>query len=265
MHRCVPVASLVLAAFVGSSSAEFIVPETAFEGWDRGVTANSLYAEWDVFLSPAGPNPPDVDDFVGGVLPPEAPAFDVFDANWPKSQTFITSGGNIYSFGGINQPQINFGGFGLGEDYATTIIFQIRTLGNELDLSSVLLNGSIAPVAIIELDRQPLGGFGGAQVDMLFRFEVDGNDTSYVINCSAAATSTSLDRVAIDTFAVQVPACSGDTNGDGSTDAADLSVVIGAFGTAVAPGTSGDLNGDGVVDAADLSILIGDFSCGSAG
>lgn len=59
-----------------------------------------------------------------------------------------------------------------------------------------------------------------------------------------------------------VPDCGGDVNGDGTTDSADLSVVIGSFGEAVPAGTSGDVNGDGVVDAADLSVLIGDFGCG---
>lgn len=58
------------------------------------------------------------------------------------------------------------------------------------------------------------------------------------------------------------PGCAGDVNGDDATDAADLSVVIGNFGMAVAPGTNGDINGDGMVDAADLSVLIGDFGCG---
>lgn len=59
-------------------------------------------------------------------------------------------------------------------------------------------------------------------------------------------------------------ACAGDVNGDGATDAADLSTLIGSFGMTVAPGTSGDMNGDGVVDSADLSVLVGDFGCGGA-
>lgn len=57
--------------------------------------------------------------------------------------------------------------------------------------------------------------------------------------------------------------CAGDVNGDDRTDGADLSVLIGSFGSAVAPGTSGDVNGDGSVDAADLSALIGNFGCGA--
>lgn len=59
--------------------------------------------------------------------------------------------------------------------------------------------------------------------------------------------------------------CAADINGDGVTDSADLSVVLGSFGSSVPPGTSGDLNGDGVVDSADLSALVGDFGCSAPG
>jgi len=45
----------------------------------------------------------------------------------------------------------------------------------------------------------------------------------------------------------------GDLNGDGSVNAADLSVLLGGWGTS---GPT-DLNGDGTTNAADLSILLG--------
>lgn len=68
--------------------------------------------------------------------------------------------------------------------------------------------------------------------------------------------------VNVDNISIQPKAaCTGDVNGDGATDSADLSVLIASFGQAVAPGTSGDLNGDGIVDSADLSVLVGDFGC----
>jgi hypothetical protein len=43
-----------------------------------------------------------------------------------------------------------------------------------------------------------------------------------------------------------------DLNGDGAVDAADLAILLGAWGTAAA-----DLNGDGTTDAADLAVLLG--------
>jgi glycosidase len=55
--------------------------------------------------------------------------------------------------------------------------------------------------------------------------------------------------------------CAGDVNSDGSTNAADFTILAGNFGASVAPNTGGDLNGDGTVNAADFTILAGDFGC----
>lgn len=63
---------------------------------------------------------------------------------------------------------------------------------------------------------------------------------------------------------VDVPAiCVGDLDVDGRVDAADLAIVLGAWGPC-SGGASGcgacceeDLTGDGVVDAADLGIVLG--------
>lgn len=69
-------------------------------------------------------------------------------------------------------------------------------------------------------------------------------------------------RAFLDGLGSCTSSCPGDVNGDGATDTADLSVLIGSFGSSVAPGIGGDLNGDGVVDAADLSVVVGGFGCG---
>jgi len=55
--------------------------------------------------------------------------------------------------------------------------------------------------------------------------------------------------------------CAGDANGDGDTNGADLSVLLGQFGQAVSPGTGADFNGDGLVNGADLSVLLSSFGC----
>jgi len=60
-------------------------------------------------------------------------------------------------------------------------------------------------------------------------------------------------------FTPPTPKCPGDANGDGAVNAADLSVLLGQFGTGVPPGSGADFNGDGAVDAADLSVLLGRF------
>lgn len=56
--------------------------------------------------------------------------------------------------------------------------------------------------------------------------------------------------------------CVGDLDGSGSVDAADLAIVLGAWGPAHAP-IGEDLDGDGDVDAADLAVLLGAWGpCG---
>lgn len=47
----------------------------------------------------------------------------------------------------------------------------------------------------------------------------------------------------------------GDLNGDGVVDAADLSMVLGGWGT-----PAGDVNGDGTTDAADLAAVLGGWT-----
>ncbi|MFM7051830.1 MAG: hypothetical protein ACKOYN_06825 [Planctomycetota bacterium] len=48
------------------------------------------------------------------------------------------------------------------------------------------------------------------------------------------------------------PACEADLNADGTRDASDLAILLGAWGSAGA-----DLNGDGTTDAQDLAVLLG--------
>jgi hypothetical protein len=48
-------------------------------------------------------------------------------------------------------------------------------------------------------------------------------------------------------------ACPSDVNGSGAVDAADLSLLLAAWGTADA---DADVNNDGTVNAADLSLLL---------
>ena len=70
------------------------------------------------------------------------------------------------------------------------------------------------------------------------------------------------DIILCDTIDAAIPACAGDVNGDGATNAADFTILAGNYGQAVPPNTLGDLNGDGFVNAADFTILAGDFGCG---
>lgn len=54
----------------------------------------------------------------------------------------------------------------------------------------------------------------------------------------------------------------GDLNGDGSVNAADLAILLGAWGLTEVGTAGGDLNGDGLVGSADLAILLGAWTPG---
>lgn len=74
-------------------------------------------------------------------------------------------------------------------------------------------------------------------------------------------SNNSITEAGIDNFQVETilcPAnCTGDFTADGSVDAADLGVLLGAWGSTGTPGLTGDLNNDGTVDGADLALLLG--------
>lgn len=58
------------------------------------------------------------------------------------------------------------------------------------------------------------------------------------------------------------PACAGDVNRDGFVNGADLSVLLGGFGSCVMNGSSADFNADGLINGADLSVLLSNFGTG---
>jgi len=84
-------------------------------------------------------------------------------------------------------------------------------------------------------------------------------------NTSSSALGISEDGVIVGTgihngatrayAMIPVVPCTGDTNGDGTVDGADLAIVLGSWGPCA--GCIADINGDGVVDGADLAIVLG--------
>ena len=143
--------------------------------------------------------------------------------------------------------------------FDTTVLVQIRTQGNEADAGSIRLNGVIEPVEITELFRETVGGpFGGALVDFLVRFEVDGNAAAYDVTFAAAASSMSLDRVAVDTFAFAA-SCDADLDGDGSLTVFDFLEFQNLFD---AGDLLADFNGDGSLDLFDFLAFQNAFDAG---
>lgn len=92
---------------------------------------------------------------------------------------------------------------------------------------------------------------GGATMDVVA-------GRPYLIHVSAESTSFG-DASVSGLLAIDLSAspCPADLNGDGKVDAADLGMLLGAWGPC--PGCAGDLDGSGSVDSADIGLLLAAF------
>ncbi len=249
--RSVAAPLLLVALATPLAAGAFVTPD-AF-GWARGGADTTFFA-WESFVTPDGPNPPDA-GMIPDPLPEGWPLPDVVDLS---GEAFISGAGNFYAFEGIIDLEARVPNPGLGDGFATTLLVQVGTLGNELDFTVVTANG-VPAVEIVELERIPLGGdepFGGDLVETLLRFELNGNAPEYVLRFPAPVSNISFDRLFVDTFTEAVPVCPTDLDGNGATDLADLNIVLAAFGTT---GPDGDVDGNGIVDLADLNALLAVF------
>ena len=77
----------------------------------------------------------------------------------------------------------------------------------------------------------------------------------------SSAAYFDVDGTLVDTDQNGVPdwcdSCTGDVNGDGTVDAADLGALLALWGTNANSSPRADANRDGTVDAADLGLLLG--------
>ncbi len=188
----------LLMALLGSSmlattypvQAEFTSPKS----WARG-SINTSYQHWNFFQSLAD-NAPDV-----GSINPNGTAL----LSETSGLSVATGSGNIYGAAGavdfvVTIPEQDV------PSYDLTALVQIKTIGTELDLTSLALN-SLAPVLHHEISRAPFQPFGGFVVEHQFLFNIsyanygDGvgpDKTNLTLNFSAEESMMSLDQVAID-------------------------------------------------------------------
>jgi hypothetical protein len=243
--------ALMAAATLGAAApalADFTTPD-AF-GWARGA-ANSTHFQWEIFTSTAGPNAPDVASFPSP-LPAGWAAPNVTDAS---VGSFVTGSGNIYNMGLPLQITATSPSYDLGPGLTTRIVMQVRTQGTEIAPASVTVNG-VAPLQSQELSRQPLGGFGGSIVEVLYYFELPGNAPAYTAVFNAAEGSMSLDRLSIDAVALEA-GCAPDWNNDTVVNSNDISAYLTAWLASVQGGTlAADFNNDMLVNSNDISSFL---------
>ncbi|MAY74763.1 MAG: hypothetical protein CMJ31_08655 [Phycisphaerae bacterium] len=255
---------MVIASGSALGGAEFFVaPDGVNFQWERGVSALSAYAEWNIFTSPFGDNDPDVGEFVGGVFDENAGDWDVSDAS---GGSFITGTGNIYSFGSVQDITVLVPSFGLGDGYETTVVLQTRVQGVTLDNSTVELDGeayqAIEEAEPIDLGEPGVGG-GGVIQDSRYVWTVPGSATGYEIRFMAIDTSLSLDRVIVDTYTVE------SNDGCNAADLAepfetlDIADVVGFLQFFGAGDASADLAAPmGTLDIADVVAFLQIFGGG---
>lgn len=177
---------LLTVASVDSVSAAFISPP----GWSRGAV-NTTYQHWDVFKAVNHPlnHPADFGLFNPAGVPNLADN---------GGGSVVTGSGNLYSPGAPEDIDITVPNYGLAGALSTTIILQTRTLGTEINPSTVKIGG-VSPNTTQELSRASLGG-QGFDVETLWRWDLPGNATQYLVEFTAVETSLSLGSAAVDTF-----------------------------------------------------------------
>ena len=141
---------------------------------------------------------------------------------------FVPAGG-----GALSQVEIRFGEY--GGVVNLSVNGDLRISADFIDFHGLVIGGALVEV--------PIGGLGNdcgliRITGVVTKFEVGGQELW--LDC--------IDETA-------APTTPGDVNGDGKVDAADLSAVLSAWGTA-----AGDVNGDGTTDASDLAAVLANWS-----
>ena len=178
--------SLLLAGSATNAATNgLVVP--AFRG-----SANSEAGYWEVFTMAAGA-PGNLADGAGST------SGAVLTQHSPNA--FLTGSDNIYNFTDASTFTLaDVTPFALG-----TVVLQTRTVGSELDYSSVQLTytdgggvHSVAPLFRLELDRS-VGN--GDNVSSLWQWDLSGlGVSSYSIAFAAAESSMSFDALTLDTW-----------------------------------------------------------------
>ncbi len=148
---------------------------------------------------------------------------------------FCVTGGYVYR--GCAYPELD--GTYFYADFTNNNVWSMRYDGTVISDFTVR-NSQITP------------SLEGDAVNQIASFGEDANGEMYIVDHGSTTAGAIYKIVPSTGEATCVVPILGDLDGNGVVDAADLSILLGAWGTA-----TGDLNGDGTTDAADLSVLLG--------
>ncbi len=261
--------SVAAAGFGGTcaryDSSKGMLPSE--QGWDmvgRGpstaeVVGGVLHQSTMPFANPTCPGPPRQAQFLYWLA---SESFDFADgAAFEAEVQIVASEYGINPCDGWARP-----GFAMAMQDSTGRFFWIGIGENEVFLANNPYLDFGQP-GLVEAGYSTAGGYH------LFRLEanasgatlrIDGREILSIGNGARIAggpsayigdgTSWTNSEALIKGFALESGSCcTGDLNGDGAVDGADLGLLLGGWGS----GGTGDLNGDGNVDGADLGLLLG--------
>jgi len=173
----------------------------------------TTYQAWDVFtqVGAGKANSPNVPGVVPDPPRVEGPATNpngtaaVFELT---GSAFVTGGGNIYGPSSVVSLQADVPNYNLGSGYQTHVVLQIRTQGTNIDTAALSVNGALAST-LGDYSYQPIFvasmGPQGSLIDHKFEFTIPGNNALDSITWSSIESSSSQDKVSIDTRATAVP------------------------------------------------------------
>lgn len=191
MTKSLSVASITLLSLsLHAGTNGFVIPD--FRAWP-GSTAGG----WEILRVATNTPTGNVPDLPGSVTNVRLVQLD--------PSAFVTGSGNIYNVGGISSFIVHHE----SSEPVGWVTFQARTLGAELDYSSVRLSYesggayvSLKPIDRMELDR---GLQLGVNVSSRWDWDLNALDiSSYSIEFEAAGSSLSFDSATLDTAAVGV-------------------------------------------------------------
>jgi len=137
------------------------------------------------------------------------------------------------------------------------------TLTPEQFNAAIGADGALRVVMEPSIAVDPAGCNGGtwieASLDYIAARPADCNANGLLDSCEIAAgySPDSNQNGVIDTCESLLLDCPTDFNQSGSTDGADLGILLGAWGATGQPGV--DLNHDGIINGADLGALLGSW------
>lgn len=132
-----------------------------------------------------------------------------------------------------------------------------------LPLTGTLSDGPGGPVVTLTAAQQessvvPATGEGFVDQPMDIPTIIPAGGTAHLLMSGVPGDTTLTIGMAVSIVASgEVAGVTGDINGDGEVDGGDLTLLLGAWGSADA---SADLDGNGVVSASDLTVILSNWS-----